>query len=278
MSDVATSTRPETPQADGMRFFRRVVPPDLADGLVQIVGYAENGQRLVLSAEAAPLSVPLIISFAQPFEIALGRAPGPEERYGSFTSGLFPGVVLINSTGRSQCIQIDFTPLGARRFFGLPMHEISERMVHLADLSDAGIAELRRRLEDMPDWDARLRLAETFVRDRLGRAPAPDARLDFAWRAIVGRRGDLRIGALAHRLGWSRKHLVARFRDEIGVAPKTVARMARFNGALAMAAGEAAAGWADIAAACGYADQAHFSREFLEFSGRTPGEWAAGRA
>ncbi len=82
----------------------------LVDG---IVGYRENGHVLHLSAEMAPLVVPLIISFAEPFEIAFGRVPSPSDRYWSFTSGFHPGFVLINSYGGAECVQIDFTPLGA---------------------------------------------------------------------------------------------------------------------------------------------------------------------
>ncbi len=80
---------------------------------------------------------------------------------------------------------------------------------------------------------------------------------------------------IAERLGWSRKHLAARFHDEIGLAPKAVSRIARFTAAQAMAVREASSGWADIAAACGYADQAHLIREFQEFSGQSPSAWRA---
>ena len=82
--------------------------------------------------------------------------------------------------------------------------------------------------------------------------------------------------AIAERLEWSRKHLAARFREEVGMGPKTIARIARFNRAQAMAVGGDGDGWADIAAACGYADQAHLVREFTALAGTTPGAWRAG--
>ena len=93
-------------------------PGDALHGLVsRILGYQEKGRRLQGSIEAASLVVPLIISFGDPYAIALGRAPGKGDNYASFTAGLYPGHVVIESTGSAASIQIDFTPLGAYRFF-----------------------------------------------------------------------------------------------------------------------------------------------------------------
>lgn len=256
-------------------FWRRHRPcPDLAGAVVDITGYQENGRRLQGSVEMASLVVPLVISFGAPFSIALGRAPGPGDEYGSFTSGLYAGHVLIDSTGGSACIQVNLTPSGAYRFFGLPMRELSARMVSLDDLADVEIAALRRRLEDTADWDRRLDLAEAFVLQRLRRGPVPNDAVISAYRELAFCHGDVRIGAIATRLGWSRKHLSQRFQDEIGLPPKTVARIFRFNRLLALAS-HGDADWAGLAVECGYADQAHLTREFAEFAGTTPNRWLA---
>ncbi|MBO6716465.1 MAG: AraC family transcriptional regulator [Rhizobiaceae bacterium] len=252
-------------------FLAHPVPPDLAGMVTRITGYEEKGEGLHHVSEAAAMVVPLVISFSDPFEIALSRSPAPDERYGSFTSGLHPGFVVINSTGAAQCVQIDFTPLGARRFFGLPLSEISGRMVTLDDLSDAGLMELRARLADQYSWDARLRLALEFVRNRIGQIETDLAAVGWAYDRLVGSGGRMRVRDLAAALGISRKHLNDRFRNAIGVGPKTVARMARFNRAIEITNKANSNGWADIAFAAGYADQAHFIREHREFAGTTPG-------
>ncbi|TIP54678.1 MAG: AraC family transcriptional regulator, partial [Mesorhizobium sp.] len=68
---------------------------------------------------------------------------------------LYAGPVVIESFGGACCVQINFTPLGARRFFGLPMSELTDRMVGLDDvLGPEGIA-LRERLGNARDWSAR---------------------------------------------------------------------------------------------------------------------------
>ena len=256
---------PDTPH-----FFRRSIPGDLAGVVERIVGYQENGQALRQAPEIAALVVPLVINLSDPFEIAFGRSPTAEDRYFSFTSGLYPGFLLINSTGAAQCVQIDFTPIGAYRFFGLPMSELAGAMVTLEDLNDIGICELREQIASLNNWDARLELVEEFVRRRIRRSQVATAPVQKAYETILRHDGLARVGEIAASLDWSRKHLNQRFRELVGVGPKTVSRMARFNNAVRIAHAGVSNSWADIAYAAGYADQAHLAREFMEFSGSTP--------
>jgi AraC-like DNA-binding protein len=260
----------------GYVLLRHAVPPALAGLVARISGYREIVRRPIRMTETASLIVPIIISFGEPFEIALNREPERDDRLGSFTAGLTSGPVRVRSHGAAHCLQIDLTPLGAYRFFGRPMHELTERMVHLDDLDDRTIAGLRERLGEERSWRRRFALAEAAMLPRLAAGWAPSAAVAWAYGRIVETGGGARIGAIAERLEWSRKHLAARFHEEVGMAPKMIARIARFNRAQALAASGEGDGWADIAAACGYADQAHLVREFSALAGTTPGAWRAG--
>lgn len=268
--DATARSDSTAPTGHAPDFRRRAVRPEHRGLVASVVGYRETGIGLNGALEMAPLVVPLIISFAEPFEIALGRAATADDRYGSFTSGLHPGFVTINSGGGAECIQVDFTPIGAFRFFALPMREIASRMVTLDEMSDRGLGELRQRLGEEPDWDRRFDLVEAFLSDRLARGPEPDAAVAHAYAQILSSGGGRRVTDIARSLDWSRKHLNQRFREEIGLGPKAVARIARFNRALALARGDGPRDWADIAAACGYSDQAHLVREFHDFAGASP--------
>ncbi len=79
----------------------------------------------------------------------------------------------------------------------------------------------------------------------------------------------MRISDLAGEVGWSHRHLISRFRRQVGLAPKTAARVIRFRAMLA-GLGAGRAGLADLAYEHGYSDQAHLNRDFREFTGTTP--------
>jgi transcriptional regulator GlxA family with amidase domain len=82
--------------------------------------------------------------------------------------------------------------------------------------------------------------------------------------------GRVAIGALAKELSCSRKHLTLRFHHEFGISPKLLARILRFDRAVWLFGAGRVPGLADLAAASGYADQAHLSRGFRAFAGSAP--------
>jgi hypothetical protein len=119
-------------------FFRREPPPHLRGLVTGIFAYSEGGVAMHAANEPAGLDIPFIVSFGSPFEIALGRAPvSTPTRITSFAAGLFAGPAVMNSDGGAQCVQVNFTPLGGRMFFGLPLTELAGRMAPLDDLGDA---------------------------------------------------------------------------------------------------------------------------------------------
>ncbi|BAB48628.1 helix-turn-helix domain-containing protein [Mesorhizobium japonicum] len=268
---IEMQRRKEQDRSIAGRFeMRRRLPDPALDGIVSdICGYRETAAGHFRNVEYASLTVPLVISFAEPFAIGLGKAPGDNDRFASFAAGLFAGPVMIESFGSACCVQINFTPLGARRFFRLPMSELTDSMVVLDDVLGADGMALREQLGNTPDWASRFDLAEAFVTARLVRAAETPLQIAWAYDRIVASGGRARISSIAEKLGWSRKHLAGSFSNAIGIGPKTLSRIVRFNRALGLSR-QPTADWADIAADCGYADQAHLVREFRDLAGETP--------
>jgi AraC-like DNA-binding protein len=250
----------------------RRAPSQRTAGLIMgMTGYRETARGRFSQRETASLVVPAIISLGSPFLIALGREPDATDRQPSFAAGLHAGPVCIESDGGAECVQVDFTPLGAYRFFGGAVVDLAARMVDIGDVLGHEGLKLRERMGATPCWQHRFDLFEDFIAGRANHLPSPE--ITFAYRRLARTAGATRITALADDIGWSRKHLVDRFRSELGLGPKSIARMMRFHQACRLAR-SAKHGWAGIAAESGYADQAHLVREFVALAGESPTAWA----
>ena len=126
-------------------------------------------------------------------------------------------------------------------------------------------------MSEAPSQLHRLALLQRTAEERLAlAATTPPRDLVRAWHRLQVSGGRVAIGALAKELGCSRKHLTLRFRNEFGISPKLLARFLRFDRAVRLIGAGRVAGLADLAAASGYADQAHLSREFRVFAGSAP--------
>lgn len=275
--DERASISVQNPPPPGMSGFALTCRPPAAGlscDVAEIIGYQEMHAAHFRQREAASLVAPLVISFGDPFLVALGRPAGDNDRHATFAAGLYAGPVFIDSFGGCSCVQVNFTPQGAYRFFGLPMSELADTMVPLDALLGRDAVRLRDRLGEEPDWNRRLDMVEAFVAARLCAAAPASPTVAAAYGAVLRSGGTAPVAAIAEHVGWSRKHLTQRFHAEIGLAPKAVARIVRFNRVTALADRDGN-GWADVAAACGYADQAHLVREFRALAGDTPAVWRA---
>ena len=153
----------------------------------------------------------------------------------------------------------------------MPMGELAGGGADLADLLGPAATELAERLYEAPDWPARFALLERFIAARVHDAPPATPELEWAWGRLLASDGAVPVGSLAREIGWSRRHLAARFREHLGLPPKPLARILRFERAAARL--RAGAALADAALDSGYYDQAHFNRDFRAFAGVTPTEY-----
>lgn len=245
--------------------------PALRPFVRQYEGYTEEVTNFAQRLEVPSRDVALIINFGPPFMVAGPDARDTAVAFGSFVAGLHDTPALVATTGPSACLQVDFTPLGAHRFFGVAMADLAGRTVALDDLLGAAADRLVARLHDAPTWAARFALLDGLLAARLNATPPTDERLAWCWGRLAESGGQREIGALAAAVGWSDRHLIARFREGFGLPPKTLARVLRFDRAVRLLArAEGPPNWVALARECGYYDQAHLIRDFRRFSGGTP--------
>lgn len=250
-------------EAGGIRWESARRPPDprlagLVDG---VTGYAEHADRPVVRRTTPHPAVTVILNLGPPIAVQ-GR------RLDTFVAGLHGTWGTTEFAGSQRGIELRLTPHGAHRLLRIPPGELADQVVELPVLD-----RVVDRLTDATDWATALDLLDAELLALADDGPEPDPAVQWAWRAMRGRHGDLRIADLADGIGWSRRHFVARFRAEVGLPPKIAARMLRFHRATRLLARGVPA--AVVSAACGYTDQSHLVREFRALAGVTPGAFVA---
>jgi AraC-like DNA-binding protein len=207
----------------------------------------------------------LILNLGQPFESFQDGQWRVQP--GCFLAGQITGPLLIRPNGKAKILGVRFLPHGAGQVFGLPMHELTDLAVPVADLSPRLARDLERSLESagIPSIEAAL----------LSFAGAEDCTVGEAVSQIVRDWGRRDVACLAAHLGISLRQLERRFESRVGLSPKLFSRMQRFQRVF-QEIDEGRPNWVEAALACGYYDQAHLIRDFKDFSGQTPALLLAG--
>lgn len=190
---------------------------------------------------------------------------------GAFYTGLSAAYAVTETDRSQEGAQVMLTALGARRLLGFPLDEIGDQLTDPRDLFGLAARDVAERLQETNSSAGRLAILEQEMTRRLAHArDGPPSDLVWALNRLEATFGRIEVNALAQEVGCSRKHLTVRFRREFGVTPKLFARVARFDHAVALLRRDRVVGLAELASECGYADQAHLTRDFCEFAGSPP--------
>lgn len=242
--------------------------PALAGQVLRIAGYVER-TRVPLSRLEAPFSgIVVILSFDE--QLRLVDADGRDQVHTSFTAGLSAGPTITEHAGSQHGMQVDLSPPAARALLGVPLRDLTNRVVALEDVLGPAVPELLERLYEQPSWDRRFDFVEHELARRLAEAPPVPGPIAGAWRRLCDTAGRVEVGELARELGYSRRRLSGRFNEELGLSPKAFARVLRFERATERLMRDDGSRFAEIAQDCGYYDQAHMNRDFREFAGVSP--------
>ena len=169
-------------------------------------------------------------------------------------------------------VGVTLRPGGAMALFGVQAHELRNDVVGIDLLFGALALELRDRLAQAPNAQARFALLEQLLAPRLRPVPELD-RIAPALRLMRRRGGVVSIADLAARAEVSHKHLIALFDRVVGATPKTLARLYRLEHLLARIDTEEPVSWTRTAHDACYCDQSHFNRDFRRLTGHTPGRY-----
>jgi len=252
--------------------FRGYVPRAPLDRWIEIVWFAA-GAPTVDQERVLPNGVVELIINLGPAHRVVDETTGRFTRYQrAWVAGMQTGPLTIASESSTHLVGIRFRMGGAYPFLATPLAEITNHVIESDSSFGVSIHALRERLLDTPRELDQLDLVETTLLSRVRVAAPTDTRVQRAARLVATAPHGHTVGQIARSLGISHKHLIHLFNREVGIGPKMLGRIMRFQHVLhAIDTTPAhAASWTAIAHASGYADQAHLTNDFRALTGTTP--------
>jgi AraC-like DNA-binding protein len=217
-------------------------------------------------------SMGLVINLAQD-EVRIYDRQNHErfERFrGAVICGAQSEFFVIDTASQAAVIGVSFKPGGAFPFLGMPSTEFKDRHVCPGDVWGLEAGHLREHVLEAATPEGKFDVLERFLlakaHGKLRRHPA----VNYALREFSGVPHTRTIAEVTDQIGLSARRFIEVFSNEVGLTPKLFCRVRRFQQALNLSRVGFSVEWADVAASCGYFDQAHFIRDFRGFSGINP--------
>ena len=252
------------------------------DGAWLAPGYAEWAPPVALQGSIACLWASISPADASRDALVLPDACSDliwEEGTGVYVAGPDTGPVRTSTPPGTIMVGARFGPAAGGPALGLPLSEIRDQRVDLADLLPAGrVPAATRQLAAAlsPDLDPASAMDKVLaVTVALAGEGTPDQAVAHA--AGLLRDPAVRSEQVSAVVGLSERQMRRRFHAAVGYGPKTLQRVYRFQRFVQRIDGQRSSfDLAAVAAEAGYADQAHLTRECVALSGLTP--MALGRA
>ncbi len=259
----------------------RITPDPLLSGVVRDYqarsGQAPPGGRLL----------PLMATTETRLHFYFTRATTLESRLTGHI-GAPPSTVLIGPRTRRQhdlridgmvdILSVQFEATGLHALLGISMPDLADWPLGAGDVSEwPGIEQLHERMSLCDSTSRRVLELETFLIALRQRRPTPhDVGLEWCVAELHAQAGQIRVEQLAARTGLSQRHFSRLFKEQIGMSPKTYARIVRMQSVIAAKSARPMLSWAALAQDFGFFDQAHLDKEFRDLADATPTSWPFG--
>lgn len=254
-----------------MEYIARVPAPPLDRFIDDIYCLTGMPRHQRLSVPPLP-SAHLLINLAGPVRLCdSDPAVPPAMLTGAWFMGVWTRRFLIEHQNPVRLVGVHFKPWGLSPFVDVPATQLRDRWVPVDAVWGRSADRMCDRIAAATSTGVILEILEEEMRSRL--VPAPSRGLELVnhtARRLEASWGAVPVGALADGAGVSGNHLAAQFKSHLGVTPKRVARIYRFSRLIFSVDTLHPVDWAELAHASGYFDQAHFSKEFKDFTGHTP--------
>lgn len=195
----------------------------------------------------------------------------------AWISGMHKNFISISAHQDSEMLVVQFKSAGAYPFFHFPLQSLSEKVVSAEDALGAEIIHLRNNILETENHVAKMNLVVDWLVSRFDEQIAPSGDL-LSFIDRLQQEPVSKFNEIIKSYPYTQKQLIQHFKKYVGITPKIYQRILRFNEILKIIQNKEKVSWADVAYSCDYADQSHFIKEFVLFSGFNPQEFIKGES
>lgn len=183
-------------------------------------------------------------------------------------TGITDGYSVFKNSANKGTVLVYFTEFGFTHFASHPAHELFNLSLSLDDIFDKNsIIKVEEKLAIANTDKLRIKIVEEFLLLQL-KDKETDKLIVEAVKLIYQSNGTIRIKELNEKLFISQSPFEKRFRKVVGTTAKKFASIIRFHSVLENL--NEAKTLTEICYENNFFDQAHFIKDFKQFTGETP--------
>lgn len=179
----------------------------------------------------------------------------------------------LESTGKIGLFSTRFQAAGLQPFIDFDVSELTDKSMTVAEIWNEEGQQLERDMKMAKNSEARIAVVEAFLLQRLAKSRKKDAAISLCVDAIVASDGMVTIDELSEKFNLGKRHLERKFLSSVGLSQKLFSRIVRFNNVLQLIEDKDFRTFTNVAHEGGFYDQAHFIRDFKEFTGLNPKQY-----
>lgn len=192
-----------------------------------------------------------------------------KEFNGSFISGQHKSFIFIEADHSSN-MAIKFKLGGACPFFDFPIAQLNDKVQQVEPFLGKEIEATRKKIISEKNVSKKFEYIEKYLLGKIRADYEYDPFFHEILNSISQNPDQVTVKGLAEKMKFSQKHLITLFNRQVGLTPKSLIRIFRFQKVLLELEKNKEIDWMQVATDCGYYDQAHFIKDFYNFSGIKP--------
>jgi AraC-like DNA-binding protein len=253
-------------------FFQRIAPPKCLEQIIECYWIAEDESIIPQKQKIIPDGfVEIIFHYGDPYRICLGDTWQLQSR--SLLAGQISKHFFLENTGTSGVIGIKLKPAALTHLYDLHMHHFTDKVVDITLTLGDQMKSIEQDLNAAVTHDQKIVVLNNYFAKLLSEKPFIKTPVDNAIDMIFAQNGMVTVGAISHTVGIGERQLENLFKKYVGLSPKFFARIIRFNYIFHLVQ-ENDESWCGLAYEAAYYDQSHFIRNFRDFTGENPSDYA----